>query len=252
MHEKVIDVEGENMVWAVDVSPDSTRFATGTSGHDATIWDITSGKRLIGPLKHVDNVTGVRFSPNSAQFATACEKNSIRIFDSHSGDELVTIKIDIPNFLGTPLAWSSQQIFAASSHNKIRSFNTSTGSQLAELQIPDGDGNYVFCVAQAAKLIATFAGHSISFLDISTLALIGPVIEDSEKISSIAISPDGTHLATGGESGIIVVRDLGKIIPDLWRPLNVSICPFKPLACQIGRFPFLTLTKLFRHLLAKK
>ena len=54
MGEKVIDVEDTNRVWAVDVSPDSTRFATGTD-EDARIWGITSGERLVGPLKH-DNV----------------------------------------------------------------------------------------------------------------------------------------------------------------------------------------------------
>ena len=33
MQEKILDVDGDNTVYAVDVSPDSTRFATGSRAH---------------------------------------------------------------------------------------------------------------------------------------------------------------------------------------------------------------------------
>ena len=232
MHEKGVEVEGGNMVFAVDVSQDSSRFATGTTEKEAGIWSITSGERLAGPLTHDDYVTGVRFSRNGERLATACMQNSVHIFDSHTGDSLVTIEINIPSLVGTPLAWSSdaQQIFAACKDNKIRSFDTSTGSQIAESQTLPGDDNIdVHSVALAAnnKFIATFANHSISFLDSSTLTRIGPVIEDGEQIRSIDISPDSSRLATGRLDGKIVIRDLNMIIlMDSYSPFHVSNCAF--------------------------
>ena len=229
MHEEVIEVESPNTVEAVDVSPDSARFATVTDRKDASIWRITSGERLVGPLEHDDYVTGIRFSPNGEHIATACLGNSIRIFNSHNGVNLVTIKTDIPSWgPATPLAWSSdgQQIFAASHNNKIRSFNTSTGSQLAESQILHNGENDVHSIALAPnnKFIATFARHSISFLDSSTLTRIGTVIEnlDGEHTRSIAMSADSSHLATGGYEGRIAIRDLSKILPDSYGPFHVS------------------------------
>ena len=237
MHERVIEVEGADTVWAVDVSPDSTRFAAGTERNEASIWSIPSGERLVGPLKHyTDGVTGIRFSPNGEHIATACWGNSINIFDSHTGGKLVTIDTNIPRWgLATPLAWSSdnQQIFAASLENTIRSFNTSTGSQLAESQTLHDGNNNVNSIALAAnnKFIATFADHSISFLDTTTLAQIGPVIEDGEQTWSIAISADSSYLATGGDEGEIVMRDLGKVLPGLYGPFHVSICAFIASAC---------------------
>ncbi|KAG8212856.1 WD40-repeat-containing domain protein, partial [Butyriboletus roseoflavus] len=202
MHEKVIDVEDTKTVWAVDVSPDSTRFATGTDEDGVNIWSIANGRRLIGPLKHDDNhVTGICFSPTGELIATTCEGKSIVVFDSHSGDKLVTIETGIPELLGTPLAWSSdgQRIFAPTSDNKIRAFAVSTGSQLAESQILRNGNNDVPSIALAAndKFIVTFSGNSISFLDPLTLTRIGSVIEDSGQIQSIAISADCSYLATG-------------------------------------------------------
>ena len=128
MCEKVVNVEGSDIVWAVDISPDSTRFATGTGRKDASIWSISTGERVVGPLKHDMEI---RFSPTGERVATACVGSSVPLFDT--SNKLITLK---PRWRGT-LAWSSdgQQIFVASNDNKIKSFDVSTGSQLAELQI---------------------------------------------------------------------------------------------------------------------
>ncbi|KAF8546544.1 tricorn protease domain 2-containing protein [Imleria badia] len=78
---------------AVDISPDSTRFATCTSfsGQQVSIWDILTGKRLVSPLIHRGDITGVAFSPNGEHIATAGgEFQCIRVFDSGNGNEVIT------------------------------------------------------------------------------------------------------------------------------------------------------------------
>ena len=45
MREKVIDVEGTTAVYATDVSPDSTTFATGTENDEASIWNMFTEER---------------------------------------------------------------------------------------------------------------------------------------------------------------------------------------------------------------
>lgn len=232
MQEQVVRVEGTSKVSAVDVSPDSTRFATGTDDGDASIWSITTGQRLVDLLKHDGSmVSGIRFSPGGERIANACYP-SIRIFDSRTGDKLIAINTFTVGWTAsTPLAWSSdgQQIFSASCHNRIGAFDASTGTQLGESQTLHGDDNNVRSIALAAngKFLATLANDSsrVSFLDTSTLARIGPVIEGSEDTWSISISPDSSYLATGF-NGKIVIRDLGKILPELYGPFNVSICAF--------------------------
>ena len=236
MNEKVIDVQGTNGVWAVDVSPDSTRFATGTRAKEASVWSLTSGERLVGPLQHDDYVNGVRFSPTGEHIATACRGDSISIFDSQTGSQLVCIKTDIPIWLGTPLAWSNdaQQIFTASRENKIRSFDVATGSQLAESQILDGEGFHSIALATNGKFIAAFTRQSISFMDTSTLARIYLVTEHSNQTRSISISPDNSYFAAGQYDGKILVRDLSKILPNSYGPFQASISALIVLGCQKG------------------
>ena len=233
LRKEAIHVEGKNMVNVVDVAADSTRFATGTSRNkEASIWNILTGRRLVGPLKHDSRVSGVRFSLSGERIATACF-SGIRIFDSHTGDKLVTISTDQPGWGAiTPIEWSSdtQRIFAASRDRKIKVFDASTGTQLAESQTLHGN-NDVPCVALAAngKFVAAFADCSISFIDTSTLARIGPIVEDGDPIWSVNISPDSTCLASGRRDGKIAIHDLGKILPDRYGPFGVSILPLYSL-----------------------
>ena len=235
IHDKVIDVEGKSRVWAVDVSPDSTRFSTGTDKLEVSIWSIPKGERLVGPLQHDNDVTGVRFSPNGEQIATACYRGSgVRVFDSHNGDELVNIRTTAPELTAvTPLAWSSdgRRIVATSDYSKITSFDVSTGSQLAELQIINE--NYSLALAPNGKFIATFGGHSVEFLDASTLSRIVTVAEDNEEIRSIAISADNSCLATGQADGKIIVRNLSKILLDSYGPFHVGICAIIVPTCWV-------------------
>ena len=248
LQEKVIDVEGESTVDAVEVSPDSTRFATGTRTKQASIWSITTGQRLVGPLEHDDWVTGVRFSPNGERIATACPE--IRIFDSRTGDKLVAINgLTLGFGAATPIAWSSdgQHIFTASSDKNIKAFDACTGTQLAESDILHGaNGDYGLPIALATngKVIAACTYYSISLLDASTLARIGPAIVGNDAIWSIAISPDRTRLATGQREGKIVIRDLAKILPESYGPINVSICALPRSVPNVD--------KLCRYLLRKK
>ena len=256
MSKKVIDVESGSTVYAVDVSPNSTRFATGTR-NEASVWSISSGERLVGPLKHDNWVAGVRFSPTGEHFATFCHSHAICVFDSQTGDKLLTIKAPILQKVPvTPLVWSSdaQQIFVAS-NNKVGSFSIATGSLLAESQIHHYRKNDIHSIALAAnnKFIATTGDHSISFFDTSTLTQIGPVIEDSDRrLASIAISADSSHLATGRSDGKIIIRDLSKILPDSYGPFHVSTCAFIISACQVISIPPPMVIKLHRHLLTMK
>ena len=194
LHEEVVIVEGRNRVCAVDVSSDSTRFATGTDNNEASIWDIATGERPIGPLKHGNDVTGIRFSPDGEHIATFCYCGSVRIFDSRNGSQLIDIDTIARSLWGiTPLAWSNdaQRIFTASQDNKTKCFAVSTGLQLAASLI--FNVSYSISLAGSNKFIASVAKDAISFLDTSTLVKVGTAIEGE----ATAISLNSNRIATG-------------------------------------------------------
>ena len=225
IRQKVVTVEAEEPVYAVDVAPDCTKFATGTNGNKATIWSITTGEKLLGPLEHGRDVIGVRFSPDGGRLATACYVDStIRIFDAHNGHLLLSINNQIPAGLSLPIAWSThgQRLFVISEDYSIKSFNSSTGSSLGEWQIhEDSTDRMSIALSVNGKFIASSAGRFVSFWDISTHTQLG-IIEETHLIESIALSPDGYHLATGSTaSGSSIIWNLGDILPDSYLPGNV-------------------------------
>jgi WD40 repeat protein len=220
-----VETEGTNSVWAVNVSPESTRFATGAGRNKrASIWNITTGERLVGPLELDSNVFGIKFSPDGGHIATACE-DSIHIFDSYSGHQLITIKSPL-GFAMTPIVWPSDgRLFTTSEGGKLKSFNTSTGSLIAEWKIHSHDSNSPMSVALSAdnRSIASSAGHSVSFWDTFAHTQLGSVLEDDNEIRSIALSPDGTRLATGGNNNkTITIWNLSNILPESYLPITVS------------------------------
>ena len=262
MQKKVVDVEGEG-VMTVDVSPDSTTFATGTgrvrpatwADMTASVWSLTTGRRLVGPLWHGNDVTAVRFSPNGMRIATTCWEGSIRVFDSRNGNELITIETVTPTIgLSTPIAWSndSGQIFSALKHFRIKLFDVSTGSQVAKSLTFNGGILGSIALAANEKFVVVPAGRFISFLNTPTLSRIDPIIEGSSDILSVALSPDSGYLATGQQDGKIIIRDLGGILPDVYGPFPVSICLFKMLACQRSFILSPILTHYIRYLVARQ
>ena len=231
LREKVVAVEvimeDTQNVRTVDVAPDCSRFATGTNQGQVTIWSITTGERLVGPLQHGGCVSGIRFSPDGGRIATACD-STIRIFDSHNGDQLVSIENPMPgNFPTTPIVWSAdgQHLFAVSTDNKLKSFDSSTRTQLAEWRIHENDEEserMSIALSPNNKVIASCAGRFISFWDTSTHAQLG-IVEETHAIQSIALSPNGSCLASGSyASGRISIWDLHGILPASYLPIHVS------------------------------
>ena len=222
----VVEVEDTSYVDAVDVSPDSTRFATGAP-RNANIWSITTGERLVGPLKHDSALSGIKFSPDGRHITTACRR-SIHIFDSYNGDQLITIDNPMPdNVAITPIVWPpGSRLFAISEGGKIKSFDTSTGSQLAEWQIHSydrGDAMSIALSANTDRFIASSAGRFVSFWDTSTQTQLGSLLKDDDQIRSIALSPDGTHLATGGYNNkAVTIWNLSDILPESYLLITVS------------------------------
>ncbi|KAH0826746.1 quinon protein alcohol dehydrogenase-like superfamily [Lanmaoa asiatica] len=50
-HEKVTEFKGHGReVCAVDISPDSTRIATGSNDKTVSVWSLSTGQRLLGRL----------------------------------------------------------------------------------------------------------------------------------------------------------------------------------------------------------
>lgn len=222
----------ENWVRAVDVSQDMTRIASGSDDKTACVWSISSGERLLGPLEHDNVLAATKFSPNGDLLVTAAWwKESVRIYNSQDGCLLIDIPIRVNSYENQSLAWSlnSTLLFALSFDGDVKCFDVSTGTMNSSWPVCTGDITAkCMIVASNGKFIAVSANSLVFFWDTTTHKHIGPVIEHTDAIRSIAISPNYV-LATGGGK-TITIRSLVDILPSQYAD-DVS-APHQELAAR--------------------
>lgn len=202
-HEKVLEfADFQHLVWAVDISSDSTRTIAG-DGHVAQIFSITSGIRFLPRIRH-GWVLAVKFSPDGSLFATASYDSGFRVYSTYNGDLLFDSVQEGSAGLWavTPLAWSSdgQQLFMASI-GKITCFNVSDSST-SEWSIHEAQSKA--SIASNGRFIACCAGTSISLWDCVSRKRIGSIITHTTQIECIALSPSGGYLACGVDKNIAI------------------------------------------------
>lgn len=216
-HEKVTELKVHaRAVHAVDLSPVSPRIATGSTDKTVCVWSIPTGKQLLGPLQHDNYLAVVKYSPKGNHLATAAwVSDSIRVYNAQNGHLLVDMPISVNSSVNQSLVWSAdgEQLFALSLDGKIYRLNVTTGVLLSW---PIHTSRNPRCISLAGNgtFVAASAGSSVSFWDTTTLMQIGHVVDYAGVIRSMAISPNNTHLASGGDDRKLVLRHLRNIIPE--------------------------------------
>lgn len=218
-------------VRAIDVSPNSTRFASGSEDKTVCISSITTGQRVLGPLQHNNSVVGVKFSPNGDRLATAAHGDPVRVWDTRTGNLFLRTNenylytpvgnlTQIPTC--TPLGWSSDSqrvlvVAVVSTEITCRCLDASSSGAryLAPVwyhSVPSSNDSTPCSLATNGRFIVCSAGGSVSFLDTSSNK-IGSIITCQHPILSIALSSDDTYLACGRGDKKITVHALRDILP---------------------------------------
>ena len=237
-HKKVFGIrDHQKTVYSVDISTDSTTFATGSADETAFIWNVTTGEQLVGPLKHDGRVVAVHFSPNGDhRIATAAVKTqahitSVCIYNSDNGRLLLDLPYKVSESASSAsLAWSTdaRQLFVAL-NGEVESFDASSGSSLSKWSIPGGSPVFI-ALARNQKFITVSTYFSVSFWDASTHEQVGTTLKHTSTIYSTAFSSNDDRFAVGEENGKLTLRHLRGILPDAYLTVNVS----NPTRSKVG------------------
>ena len=195
--------EDSKPVNAVEFSPDSTRLVTGSDNKKATTWDMATWKQ-VQTLDHEHWVGATKYSAQGDRLATGTG-TFVRIWDN-DGRLLVTINVGVRPYYNTGLLWSNNHLFALSD-NKINQFEASTESAVSEWPVPDVGNISCIALPKHKEFIAYSTNRAVTYWDTTTRTQCG-LIEHTQDICSIAISPDDQFLAIGGKDGHIIIRKL--------------------------------------------
>ena len=140
-------------------------------------------------------------------FATGT-KDFVRVWDN-DGRLLVTIKVGVTPYYNTGLLWSNNHLFAISDGH-IKQFEASIESAVAEWPVPDVGTASCIALPKHKEFIVYSTKRTVTCWDTTTRTQCG-LVEHTQDIRSIAISPDDQFLAIGGQKGNIIIRKLAHI-----------------------------------------
>jgi WD40 repeat protein len=82
------DIHDNSEVWSLSYSPSGDKIASGWSNFMISIWNTTTGERVVGPIRNLGNVvTSLVWSSDSSKLYAASDKFA-RVFDAITGEQL--------------------------------------------------------------------------------------------------------------------------------------------------------------------
>ncbi len=193
----------EDRVWEMAFSPDLNVLAAG--GYKGTIWlwDTATGRQIGEPLVgHTHSIGALAFSPDNKRLASAscmetCAQNEVRLWDVATGKQMLALPG--VNKGSVSLAFDpTSSVLGVGGTGGVLLLDAATGKQTGDL-IPFAEG-YTASIdfSPEGALLAIGGGTTIELWDLAKRQAVGSPLEQGESVFTVAFSPGGNILASGG------------------------------------------------------
>ncbi|MFO0880371.1 MAG: protein kinase [Gemmataceae bacterium] len=190
------------------VSPDGKWVASGCSDKKTRIWDAT-GRLLVRTLEgHTWTVNTVTFSPDGKRLLTGGEDKTLRLWNWETGEELLKMTESRSRIRSAQFSPDGKR-FASGGGNtpwlkpELKVWDATTGKVLLDIQVKQDVNSVVF--SKDGRTLHGVAGSELKTWDAET----GKELRSISGVSgTLALSPDGKHLAARGAGSTCQILDL--------------------------------------------
>ena len=208
-------------VSCLDFNPDGNTIVCG-GGKEIQIFNVHTSEHLKTLTDYTECVT---FSPDGNMIASDGGIEGIIIWDAHTGQQLKTLspQIDAINSMlfildGNMIitgGWDDGEEGAV--FGRIDLWHVSTGKHLKTIRLEDFNGVMNIALRPDGKILVcgdmSFMGLAsrIHVWKVNSWELIKTIEGHASSVDSLAFSPDGKTLASGGSDGTILLWDFSDI-----------------------------------------
>ncbi|ATL68732.1 TIR domain-containing protein [Nocardia terpenica] len=199
-------IQAGGPVAALALSPDgklimASEFDKAENSGVVKFWDIDSGKPTAELVDTSGTGTGsVAYSPDGRTIAFAGSDSFVHVFDATTLTQTIQpLQVDRPAESVT-FSPDGTHIAAGDEAHQVRVWEVSSGRETASFAVAQNSVRAVRFTPDGRRIITAAADDAVVVWDASTGQPIGlPFTGHNKPVNSIALSPDGQNLASGGD-----------------------------------------------------
>jgi hypothetical protein len=210
-------LETDDSVLALAVSADGKKLAAAGCDRLVRVWDLSGGyasPKLEHSIEnHADWVFGVAFAPDGKHLATCSRDKTAKVWDLAAKESILTFPDHQNSVYGVAIAKDGKTGISAGMDNNVRFWQATDANKQIGKQVRVGSGGHSKEVAKLAyhsdmkgHLLATCsADMTVRLWNPDSGASIKTLSGHTDWVYAVAISPDGSLVASGAWNGEVRV-----------------------------------------------
>lgn len=182
----------QGSIFGVAYSPDG-KYLASTNGASVIVWDLANHQPRTLAAHERDSVKAVAFSPDGRYLATASQGAAVKLWDAASGRELASFTGHQYLLESVGFSPDGRLLVSSGSSDALKIWDIETRKEL--FSFPSAR---VFAFSPNGRLLAAQNGRNVVIREAATGREIRTFEAHTEAVYSIAFSPDGRVIATGG------------------------------------------------------
>jgi WD40 repeat protein/serine/threonine protein kinase len=198
-----------NWVFSAAFASDGRHIVTAGDDGTARIWDADGGQELLRLEGHIGNVRTAVFSPDSQLVVTAGQDRTARIWDAVSGRARRVLTGHQGNVFCAAFSPDGRHLVTTSGDQTVRIWDAANGREVSQFKGHSSEIYTAVFSSDGRRVLTASEDKTSKIWDVSGLSSAQPVesrqsiLAYGSNVYTVAISPNGQHIAVGGDGGKI-------------------------------------------------